>query len=568
VAFVARAETQLDVLDRRAELAEFTNGVDGSPEHEKALEEAKLNLSRARVALWKEAARYEGVQLPPDVARKVRLLRVPDAVPSPFDEKAAAELFSLQTVLTRNYTDAQDCVKRTDCRPKARLYDIIKQSRVPAELLSAWKEWHDAAAPVRTTFAKSVKLLDSGARDFRQPDAGAALRSQYEMPADAFAAEYERLWNQMRPLYEALHCHVRAQLHEHYGDLVPERGPIPAHLLGNMWGQYWEDADDLLGLPNAAAPINVTQILKEKKTTSVDMVRMSESFFRSLGFPQLPNTFWKESLFEAVKGRNIDCHESAWPIDPANSDVRLKMCVEIDEDNLRTLHHELGHVYYYLSYAKQPPLFRDGANPGFHEAIGDAVALSITPSYLKAIGLTNEAPSAESELRYLIRLALDKLPTLATAVVVDKWRWNVYSGKIPTDRYNAGWWDQVGKYQGLAAPMPRSERDFDAGMFYHISYGVPYDRYFIATLLQFDIHRALCRAAGYAGDLYHCSIYGSRAAGDRLQKALALGASVPWPEALEQLTGSRQIDGSAMLEYFAPVSAWLAKQNEGRQCGW
>ena len=372
----------------------------------------------------------------------------------------------------------------------------------------------------------------------------------------------------MRPLYEAMHCHVRAKLHERYGDLVPAHGLIPAHLLGNMWGQYWQDIDELLDLPRSASPIDVTRALQDKKTTPVEMVRTGEHFFRSLGFPQLPPAFWQQSLFEKPKGRTADCHESAWPIDPAHSDVRLKMCLEANENDFRTLHHELGHVYYFLSYAKQPPLFRDGANPGFHEAIGDTVALSITPSYLKAIGLAKDTMSSDADLAYLVRVALDRVPELAMAAVVDTWRWKVYSGEISPDRYNAGWWEQVRRYQGFAAPAARSERDFDAGMFYHISYGVPYDRYFIATVLQFDFHRGLCKTAGYEGDLYRCSIFENRKAGEHLQKALQLGASAPWPETLEQLTGSRQIDGSAMAEYFAPVTAWLKKQNEGRQCGW
>ena len=568
-AFVKRASQQLEEIAHREALTEFTYGVDGTPEHAKALEQVQLEQSHAKVALWKEAKAFDGLKLPPDTARQILVLRTPPATPAPFDDKLAAELFSLQTTLTNNYTNAQDCISRSPCRPKTRLYDIMKTSRVPAELLSAWQEWHDAGAAIRAPYARSVELLNAGAHDFAQTDAGATLRAQYEIPPAAFAAEYDRLWAQIRPLYEALHCHVRAKLHEHYGALVPEHGLIPAHLLGNMWGQYWQDIDSLLGIPQGAAPINVTQALQNKHMGPTEIVRTAEGFFRSMGFPDLPQTFWKESVLAPVPGKKVDCHASAWPIDPTHSDVRLKMCVETSEEDFRTAHHELGHIYYYLAYAGQPFLFQDGANPGFHEALGDTIALSITPSYLEEIGLAPRGASASSDdLPYLMRVALEKIPTLATAVVVDTWRWKVYSGEVTADHYEQAWWEQVRKYQGFAPPTARTEKDFDPGMFYHISYGVPYDRYFTAGLLEFDFYRALCKAAGYTGELHRCSFYGNKAAGDRLRKAMQLGASTPWPEILQELTGSRQMDGSAIVEYLAPVQAWLKKQNEGRQCGW
>jgi peptidyl-dipeptidase A len=245
------------------------------------------------------------------------------------------------------------------------------------------------------------------------------------------------------------------------------------------------------------------------------------------------------------------------------------MCIESKEEHLRTLHHELGHIYYYLTYANQPYLFQDGANPGFHEALGDTLGLSITPAYLRKIGLAaSEAGKDSDDLSYLMRVALEKVPALAMSIVVDTWRWKVYAGEIPTDKYNEGWWAQVRKYQGMAPPVPRSEKDFDAGMFYHVSYGVPYDRYFTAGLLEFDFYRALCKAAGHTGELHRCSFYGSPAAGAKLRAAMALGMSKPWPDTLEQLTGSREIDGSALVEYLAPVQAWLKEQNKGRRCGW
>ena len=550
-------------------MAAFMDGTDGTPEHSKALEAVSLEQSIATIKFWKEARTFEGVKLPPDIARQLLILEIPPATPAPFDENLAKELFSVQSMLTNNYTDAQDCVKRPGCRKKAELYNIVETSRSPSKLLSAWKEWHDPGSAIRAPYARSVELLNKGARDFGQADAGASQRAQYEMPPEAFAAEYERLWSQIRPLYEALHCHVRAKLHEHYGALVPQHGLIPAHLLGNMWGQYWQNIDGLLGIPQGPAPINVTASLKEQKYEPKKIVQTAEGFFRSMGFAELPPTFWKESVLASVPGKKVDCHASAFPIDPPRSDVRLKMCVEVAEEDFRTAHHELGHIYYYLAYAKQPFLFQEGANPGFHEALGDTLQLAITPSYLRQIGLAPKTASADSDdLPYLMRVALEKIPVLAMAVVIDSWRWKVYSGEISPEHYNQGWWDQVRKYQGFAPPLPRTEKDFDAGMLYQISYNVPYDRYFTAGLLEFDFYRALCKAAGHTGDLHRCSFYGSTAAGDRLRKAMQLGRSAPWPDVLRALTGSDKIDGSAIVEYLAPVQAWLAKQNEGRQCGW
>ena len=567
-AFVERASRELEDLDRRTTLAAFTDAIDKTPENTKALEELRLASNRAGLEFWKQAGPFAEMKLKGSTRRQIQLLRVPSDRPVPFDPKLAAESFALRSQMEKSYVDAQNCAAGGNCRTKDKLYKVLETSRKPADLLSAWLAWHDYGAAVKPTYTRFVELANIGARDRKLSDAGAALRSQYEMSPDAFAAEYDRLWNQLRPLYEQLHCHVRAKLHEHYGDLVPERGLIPAHLLGNMWAQYWQGIDELLDLPRAGKSIDVTRAIQDKKMSPEDLVRTAEASFRSMGFPELPPNFWQKSVLKKT-GKNMNCQPTAWPIDPAHSDVRMSFCVEANENDLRTLHHELGHIYYYLSYANQPFLFQDGANPGFHEALGDTLAISLTPNYLQKIGLAPQDASVESDqLRYLIRIALDKLPTMATAAVVDTWRWKVYSGEIPPERYNEGWWEQVRKYQGVAPPISRSEKDFDAVMFYHISNNVPYDRYFTAGLLQFDFYKALCKAAGFQGELHKCSFFGSAAAGERLQNAMKLGASAPWPDVLEQLTGSKQIDGKAMVDYLAPVMTWLQKQNEGRSCGW
>jgi len=264
----------------------------------------------------------------------------------------------------------------------------------------------------------------------------------------------------------------------------------------------------------------------------------------------------------------VVCHASAWDI-TAEGDVRIKMCVKPMEDDLTTIHHELGHDYYYLAYVGQPFLYQAGANDGFHEAIGDALTLSITPAYLRSLGLVKEIPKDDKGLIDVqMKDALEKVAFLPFGLLIDKWRWDVFAGKVKPADYNKAWWELRRRYQGVAPPVARTEEDFDPGAKYHVPANVPYTRYFLARLLQFQFHRALCQAAGHKGPLHECSIYGNQEAGSRLWKMLSLGASKPWPEALAVLTGQRQVDATAMLDYFAPLRAWLKEKNAGQKCGW
>jgi peptidyl-dipeptidase A len=291
------------------------------------------------------------------------------------------------------------------------------------------------------------------------------------------------------------------------------------------------------------------------------MVKYGESFFTSLGFESLPASFWERSLFTKPQDREVVCHASAWDVD-AQKDVRIKMCIKINDEDFVTVHHELGHNYYQMAYAPQSYLYQDSANDGFHEAIGDTIALSVTPEYLKKIGLIDQVPDASSDIGLLLKMALDKIAFLPFGYLVDQWRWKVFSGEVKPQDYNKAWWELVGKYQGLAAPVARSEKDFDAGAKYHIAANVPYARYFLATVLQFQFHRALCRIAGYKGPLHRGSIYGNKEAGAKLKQMLAMGMSRPWPEALKALTGEDRMDATAIVDYFAPLKKWLDEQNK------
>jgi peptidyl-dipeptidase A len=420
---------------------------------------------------------------------------------------------------------------------------------------------------MRKDFARYVELANKGARELGFQDNGAMWRSKYDMPPEEFAQELERLWGQVRPLYVALHAYVRNKLREKYGDVVPAHGPIPAHLLGNLWAQEWGNIYPLVAPRNADPGYDLTEILKSRNTDAKQMVRYGERFFTSLGFAPLPETFWQRSLFVKPQDREVVCHASAWDVDYA-SDLRVKMCIDITGEYFLTIHHELGHNFYQRAYNRQPFLFRDSANDGFHEAVGDTIALSVTPGYLVHIGLLDKTPDSSKDIGFLLNKALEKIAFLPFGLLIDQWRWKVFSGQISPDKYNQTWWELKLKYQGVAPPVYRTEEDFDPGAKYHVAANVPYMRYFLADILQFQFHRALAQAAGCKGALHRCSIYGNKEAGKRLNAMLAMGLSRPWPDALEALTGQRQMDATAIRDYFAPLEHWLNQQNQGKPVGW
>jgi peptidyl-dipeptidase A len=424
---------------------------------------------------------------------------------------------------------------------------------------------------MRADYVRMVEIANQGAKDLGYADTGAMWRSQYDMSPEEFAALTDKLWAQVKPLYDQLHCYTRAKLNQKYGDSVqPKTGPIRADLLGNMWAQEWGNIYDVVA-PKGAGDIgyNLTDLLAAKKYDPVKMVKTGEGFYTSLGFPALPASFWERSQITRPRDREVICHASAWDVDNKD-DLRIKMCTKVNADDFVTIHHELGHNFYQRAYNQQPFLYENGANDGFHEAIGDFVALSVTPDYLVGLGLLPKArvPSPDKDIGLLLRQAMDKVAFLPFGLMVDKWRWGVFSGETPPTAYNQAWTDLRLRYQGITPPVPRSEQDFDPGAKFHIPGNTPYARYFLARILQFQFYQAACKQAGWNGPLHRCSFYGNKQVGQRLNAMLAMGASKPWPDALEAFTGSREISGEAMIDYFRPLMAWLQEQNRGRQCGW
>ncbi|HEY3592965.1 MAG TPA: M2 family metallopeptidase, partial [Polyangiaceae bacterium] len=519
----------------------------------------------------KEATRFDGLTLPPEMRRQFTLLKLAQTVPAPSDATERSELASIETGMVSSYGKGKYCPPRLNgkCLNLDDLSRILRVSHKPDDLLDAWIGWHSIAPPMKDKFARYAELGNKGAKEIGFSDMGALWRAGYDMPPADFEADIERLWQETKPLYDQLHCYVRARLRKKYGaELVPEHAPIPAHLLGNMWAQEWNNIFDLVQPYPGQASLDATKKLVEKKIQGAAMVKLGERFFTSLGFDPLPASFWERSLFTRPKDRDVVCHASAWDVSYAN-DLRIKMCIEPKEEDLITVHHELGHDYYFHEYYKMPMLFQAGANDGFHEGIGDTLALSVTPSYLKSIGLLDDAPdNPKAAINQQMKMALDKIAFLPFGLLIDKWRWDVFSGKTPKDKYNAAFWALRKQYQGVAPPVARSESDFDPGAKFHIPNSTPYIRYFLARIYQFQFHRALCRAAGHKGPLETCSIYGNKEAGAKLEAMLALGASRPWPEAMAAISGETKADASAMLEYFAPLSKWLETQNQNEKCGW
>jgi peptidyl-dipeptidase A len=532
--------------------------------------DAQAEVALALKRLVDEARRYDGVALPADVRRRILLLKLQLAAPAPPDSVDAAEMARLGAGLDADYGRGRYCNPApTSCRNLDDLEHVLAESRNPDSLLDAWRGWHSIGVPMRERYARFVSLANAGARSMGFADAGAMWRAGYDMPPDSFVVVVDKLWQEVRPLYVQLHAYVRRRLVARYGaKLVPPGGMLPVQLLGNMWGQDWSNIADVVVPPSTGGSgIDLTAILKARNVQPLDMVRTGERFYVSLGFDSLPKTFWERSLFVRPKDRDVVCHASAWYIDDP-TDLRVKMCIEPNADEFRTIHHELGHDYYFRAYKDQPFLYQAGANDGFHEAIGDAIALSITPRYLKEIGLLDSEPPATGDTLDLLRLALDHVAFLPFGVTIDKWRWEVFAGKVTPDQYTKRWWELRGSYGGVMPPIARTATDFDPGAKYHVPGNVPYMRYFLAQVLEFQFYRAMCRVAGSTGPLYRCSYYGSKEAGRKLNTMLQLGASKPWPEALATLTGQRQMDATALLDYFQPLMVWLERQNKGAPVGW
>lgn len=570
--FLKDAEAQLAAESVKVNRIQWVNSTYLTEDTDALAADAGARQTELGVRLAIEAAKFEKVPGLSDVAkRKLTILTGGIVLPAPTTAGAADELSNISTKLQSDYGKGEGTLKGKPINGS----DIEEQmavNRDPEQLKEMWTSWHDkVGAPMRGDYQRLVEIANQGAMELGYKDVSAMWRSQYDMPAEDVAKLTDKIWSDVKPLYDDLHCYVRGKLNEKYGDAVQAKtGPIRADLLGNMWAQEWAGIYDIVA-PAGAGDIgfDTTELLKTAGYDEKKMVEAGEGFFTSLGLDKLPGTFWTRSMFLKPADREVVCHASAWDIDNQD-DLRIKMCIKVNAQDFTTIHHELGHNYYQRAYKGQDFLHMNGANDGFHEAIGDTIALSITPEYLVQIGLLpkDKVPSADKDIGLLLRQAMDKFAFMPFGLLVDKWRWGVFDGSVKPDGYNAGWNDLRLKYQGITPPVARSEANFDAGAKYHIPATTPYLRYFLANVLQFQFYKAACEQSGWTGPLHRCSFYGNKEVGRKFNAMLEMGASKPWPDALEAFTGQREISGDAIIAYFAPLQTWLKEQNKGKSCGW
>ena len=521
----------------------------------------------------REAASFDGLDTSKENQRMLNILKSSFVMPPPLDEELASELSEITTSLEAMYGSGEYCFDGEECYDLEAFESIIDNSRDPKELLRAWEGWHEIGKPMKPMYMRMVDIGNQGSVDLGYEGLSDLWFSKYDMPAEDFLDDTDRVWSEVKPLYDALHCHVRAKLNEHYGDeVISKTGPLPVHMLGNMWGQSWSNIYDLVYEEKPDSKyIDVTKIINEKSLSEIQMVEYAEDFFISMGFKPLPKTFWERSLFVKPRDRSVVCHASAWNLDPANNDLRIKMCIEKNEEDFITIHHELGHIFYYQAYNHIPTVFQAGANDGFHEAFGDLLTLSITPDYLVDIGFISEDDAEEAKkdpIGLLMKQALDGVVIVPWALMLDKWRSGVFDGDIDESNLNSSWWNLREEYQGINTSYERSENYFDPGAKYHIPGNTPYTRYYLASIMQYQFHEALCNLINYDGYLHECSIYGNKEAGDRIITTMAMGQSLPWQDAFENLTGSRQLSGKSIMNYYAPLKEWLDEENKNRTCGW
>lgn len=571
-AYVAAVEKEAADLSVPAQQTAWVNATYITDDTDALAAKSGAELTEKAVQWAKGAARFNGVTgLSYDTKRKLDLLKNGVGLPAPTTPGAATELATLTTRMSSRYGKGKGTL---DGKPinGSDIEAAMGTTRDPAKLREMWVSWNDnVGAPMRADYTRMTAISNAGAKELGFADVGAMWRSGYDMTPQQFEALTDQIWKEVEPLYLSLHTYVRWKLNEKYGDAVqPKTGPICSDLLGNMWAQEWGNIYDLVA-PKGAGDLgyDTGDLLKAKGYDPVRMVKQGEAFYSSLGFAPLPETFWQRSQIVKPADREVICHASAWDIDNMD-DIRIKMCTKVNGDDFVTIHHELGHNYYQRAYKNQPYLYKNGANDGFHEAIGDTVALSITPDYLVKIGLLQPAqvPAADKDIGLLLRQAMDKVAFLPFGLLVDKWRWDVFSGKIASGQYQQGWDALRLKYQGIVPPVARDETKFDAGAKYHIPGTVPYARYFLARVLQFQFYKAACEQAGWKGPLHRCSFYGNKAVGEKLNAMLSMGQSKPWPDALQVMTGTRQMSGKALVEYFAPLKTWLDQQNKGKPQGW
>lgn len=601
-AFIARVNRTMEEITPELTSAAWLSSTYINSDSQRVAAAANERYMTLRNAFIEQAKTYDADAQSPATARALHLLTSGVSMPAPRDPAKLKELAEIASRMEAAYGAGKWCRDDAgkDCMDIGQISAVLANPDSSyADQLAAWQGWHTISIPMRADYQRFVELTNEGSKEMGFANTGEVWRSGYDMDPTDFQAETDRLWKQVEPLYTQLQCYTRNKLVEKHGAQGEVNGLIPAHLTGNLWQQDWSNLwpilepyknvgsldintalrkqrDDALSASVSSAggmgKLTAEQQVELSRLADIDiatkMTRLAESFYTGLGMPALPDSFYTDSQLVQPRDRDVVCHASAWPMD-TKGDVRMKMCIKPTEEELTTIYHELGHIYYYLAYKNLPPVFQDGAHDGFHEAIGDTIVLSMTPEYLASIGLV-EAPavSEQAVINSQMRMALTKVAFMPFGLMIDRWRWGVFDGSITPDNYNAAWWDMKKTYQGVAPTDARDEGFFDPGAKYHVPGNTPYTRYFLSHILQFQFYKALCDAAGHTGPLYQCNFANNPEAGKRYWAMLGKGSSQPWQATLKELTGGEEMDASAVLEYFAPLNTWLENQNQGKSCGW
>ncbi|XP_053696511.1 angiotensin-converting enzyme [Sabethes cyaneus] len=502
--------------------------------------------------------------------RQVRLMSIigPSALPPDQLDRYNRIVNDMLTI----FNGAQICAyeRPFECglRLQPHLKDIMAKSRDWNELQYTWLEWRrKSGRHMRELFEQLVDLTNEAARVNNFTDGAAYWQFPYE--SRDFREEMEQVWKEILPLYEMIHAYVRRKLREFYGpDKISRDVPLPDHILGDMYGQSWNNILDVLIPYPGRSYLEVTPEMHKQGYNPLVMFQIADEFFVSMNMTAMPPDFWLTSVLTQPPDRPVLCTPSSW--DFCNGkDYRIKMCTTVSHKDFITVHHELAHVQYFLNYRNNPKVFRDGANPGFHEAIGDAVTLSVAaPKHLQNLGLVQKnVDDTAHDINFLFSLALEKVVFLPFALAMDAWRYDIFEKRIRKEQYNCHWWLLREQYGGVKPPVLRSELDFDPGAKYHVAANIPYIKYFFSNVLQFQIHRAMCSASRQYDPLdpnkplHKCDIYRQPAAGNILKQLMERGASEPWQQVLQEVIGEGRLDGTALREYFRPLEEWLRNEN-------
>ncbi|XP_041066850.1 angiotensin-converting enzyme 2 [Carcharodon carcharias] len=463
------------------------------------------------------------------------------------------------------------------------LTKLMANSKDYNERLWAWEGWRvNVGKRLRPLYEGYVELKNKAAKMNGYEDYGDYWRGNYETDDDEEYAysrkdllrDVKSLFGEIKPLYRELHAYVRAKLGDTFGpEHISSTGCLPAHLLGDMWGRFWGNLYSWSIPYPHQEDIDVTPEMVKQGWNPKEMFQKADAFFQSLGLQAMNDNFWHYSMIEKpTDGRKVVCHPTAWDMGNG-ADFRIKMCTEVNMENFLTVHHEMGHIQYDMEYANQTYLFRDGANEGFHEGVGEIMSLSAaTPLYLKSLGLLPDSfiEKNETDINFLLKQALTIVGTLPFTLMMEEWRWKMFQGRIPKDQWMKMFWEMKREMVGVVEPLPHDETYCDPAALYHISNDYSFIRYYTRTFYQFQFHEALCRKAKHSGELHKCAITNSTKAGKALRDMLRLGKSQSWTRALQLVTGETKMNAAPLLKYFQPLYDWLKKNNaeNGRMIGW